>query len=80
MKKYMVYLDDGNNVFKLAIPANSESDVREYVRGNGEIIAIKDVTSDYPISMPKVRAALKDADFGDYEIDFISRVITDITE
>ena len=44
MKKYMVYMDDGRDCFKASIPANSEKEVREYVEGNGEVIAIKDVT------------------------------------
>lgn len=32
MKKYMVYMDDGRDCFKAAIPANSEKEVRQALR------------------------------------------------
>ena len=76
MKKYFVYLDDGHDCYKCAIPAKSEKEAREYVRGNGEVIAVKDVTDDYPISADKVADALKNACFGQTEIDFIIRTLT----
>lgn len=44
MKKYMVYMDDGRDCFKAAIPAANEKAARKYVEGNGEVVAIKDVT------------------------------------
>lgn len=47
MKKYMVYMDDGRDCFKAAIPATNEKAARKYVEGNGEVIAIKDVTKDF---------------------------------
>ena len=75
MKKFMVYLDDGKDVFKCAIPAKDEKTAREYVKGNGEVIAIKDVTSDYPISAEKVGEALAKANFGKYEMDLIIRAL-----
>ena len=46
MKKYMVYMDDGRDCFKAAIPAANEKAARKYVEGNGEVIAIKDVTKE----------------------------------
>ena len=73
MKKYMVYLDDGYDCYKVAVPAESEKAARAYADGNGEIIAIKDVTDDYPISLNKVAVALKAASFGKHEIDYIVR-------
>ena len=78
MKKFMVYIDDGNNVYKLAIPAKDEKAAREHVQGNGEVIAVKDVTTKYLISADKVAQALKNADFGKYEIDFITRALQEI--
>ena len=41
MKKYMVYLDDGKDCFKAAIPAANEKAARKYVEGNGEVIAAR---------------------------------------
>lgn len=78
MKKYMVYLDDGKSVFKLAIPAKDEKAAREYVKGNSEVIAVKDVTNDFLISAEKVGEALTKANFGEYEIDFITRALQQI--
>lgn len=75
MKKYMVYMDDGKGCFKIAVPAKSEKEARKYVEGNGEVIAVKDVTSDYPISIEKVAEALEKANFGQIEIDLIVRCL-----
>ena len=44
MKKlnvYSVYLDDGKDVFRVTVPAASKKDAAEYVRGNGDVVAIK---------------------------------------
>lgn len=75
MKKYMVYMDDGKNCFKIAVPAKNEKLAREYVKGNGEIIAIKDVTEEFPISSEKIVNALSSAHFGEIEIDLIIRCL-----
>ena len=82
MKKYMVYLDDGRHCFKAAIPAANEKAARKYVEGNGEVIAVKDITEDFPISLDKVAQALKNAQFGQIEIDLITRCLSfnDIAE
>ena len=82
MKKYMVDMDDGRDCFKAAIPAPNEKAARKYVEGNGEVIAIKDVTQDFPISLDKVVQALKNAQFGQIEIDLITRCLSfnDIAE
>ena len=82
MKKYMVYMDYGHNCFKIAVPAKDEKTARKYVEGNGEVIAVKDATNDFPISLDKVADALKNARFGQIEIDLITRCLSfnDIAE
>lgn len=75
MRKYMVYMESGEDVFKLAIPAENEKKAREYVYGNGEVISIKDVTEEYPIDGAKVADTLLDAGFGQKEVDFIVRTL-----
>lgn len=75
-RKYLVYLDDGVNVFKVAIAAKSKDKAIEWCAGNGEVIAVKDVTEEYHISADKVSRALEDAGFGDLEIDFINRALS----
>lgn len=78
MKKFMVYLEDRDDVYKLAIPAKDEKSAREYTQGNGEVIAVKEVTSEYAISAEKVAQALENANIGKYEIDFITRALQEI--
>ena len=82
MKKFMIYMDDGKNCFKIAVPAKNEKAAREYVKGNGEIIAVKDITEEFPISTEKVTSALSSAHFGEIEIDLIIRCLqmNNITE
>lgn len=76
LKKFMVYMDDGKSVFKVAIPAKDENSARYYVAGNGEVIAVKDVTEEFPISIDKVVDALKKSNFGQIEIDLIQRTLS----
>lgn len=76
MKKYFVYLDDGKSTFRVAVPAKNERDARRYVDGNGEVVAVKDITKDYPISAQKVADALASAGFGMTERDLVVRAIT----
>ena len=48
---YQVYLDDGSdNVIKVLIPAVSEDDALDWVEGNGEVVAVKDVTDEHLFS------------------------------
>lgn len=76
MNKYMVYMDDGSNCYKVAVPASSEKDARKYVEGNGEVIAVKNVTKDFPIDVDKVVDALRGTSFDEIEIDYIVRCLT----
>lgn len=77
-RKYFVYLDDGEHVYKVAVAAVSEDAARLSCSGNGEVIAIKDVTEEYPISTSKVRDALINAGFGKPEMDWICRALAEL--
>lgn len=74
MNIYNVILDYDDPI-SVIVPAKSEKDAREYVDGNGEIVAIKDVTEQYPISGNKVMTALENAGFGEKEQDVIRRAL-----
>ncbi len=74
-KKYSVYMEDGQHCFKAAIPARNEAEARKYVEGNGEVIAVKEITADFPISAGKVAEALARYGFGQTEIDLITRTL-----
>lgn len=75
MKKYIVYLDDGKDCYKIAVPALNEREAYKAVEGNGEVIAIKDITKDCYISASRVSEALEVTDFSDIEIDLILRTL-----
>lgn len=72
MKVFECILEDGQNVKKIVIPAlHRKSLVNDY-DGKGEFIKVKEVTQDYPISIPKVIEALQLSDFGETEIRIIT--------
>ena len=75
LKKYIVYLDDGYDCHKIAVPAQSEEDAKEFVEGNGEVIAVKEITEEFPISLDCVANALAGRGFGRIEIDLILRTL-----
>lgn len=82
LRKFFVYVDDGTeNALKIAVPAKNEKYAREYCLGCGEIVAIKDVTDEYGISLLRVDEALANAGFTRIERDFIERTLlqTDIS-
>lgn len=76
LKKYMVYVDDGRDCSRFPVPAINEKMAREEILGSGCIVAIKDVSEDYPISLDKVGDALVNAKFGKDEIFFILRTLS----
>lgn len=78
LKKYVVYLDDGHSPYKAYIPASSVREAKAMVAGNGEIIAVKDMTKEYPISKEKVLAALSNAKFGQAEISYMIYALEDM--
>lgn len=75
LRKYFVFIDDDDNAIKLAVPAKNEKDARNFASGNGEIIAVKDVTESYEISSTKVWEALNSVDFTEQQRDFIYRTL-----
>ena len=74
MRKYMVYIDDGDTCFKTAIPVYSEKDARDYVAGNGEIIMVKDVTDKYSNLDIDIRVFTSQG-YTEHEADFFIRAL-----
>ena len=77
MKKlnvYSVYLDDGKDVFRVTVPAASKKDAAEYVRGNGDVVAIKPADLQ-GIDLDALADTLKRAQWGQMEIDIITRAL-----
>ena len=77
-RKYFVYIDDGNFVYKIATTASCEEDARRFCDGNGEIIAVKDVTDEYHIQQSRVFDALMAAKFDECEIDWVCRALNNL--
>lgn len=75
MRKYMIYLDDGYSCFKEFVPADSENEAVQYVKGNGEVLAVKDITEECPISLDSVVQALENALYEQKKIDLIARCL-----
>lgn len=80
--KYLVYIDGGSDhdgrdvLMKIAVPARDEQDARDYVYGNGDIVAVREVSDDIRINAGRVYDALEKAGFSQTEIDFIVRTLT----
>lgn len=75
LRKYMVYMEDRDSLYKVAVPAEDEQAARDYVKGNGDVILVKDVTERFKISTDCVAAALKNYGFGETEMDLILRTL-----
>lgn len=74
-KKFFVYVDDGENVMKIAVPAKNAKDAANYVEGTGEVIKVKEMDADFYIDVYKIRAALNEHGFGSIEQDLICRAL-----
>ena len=72
---YKVILEDSYDVYRVYVPADSVSGAKAYVAGNGDIISVTDVSSDFPISLDSVRSALRNYGFGSVEQDLIIRML-----
>lgn len=74
MKVYAVYLDDGENVYKEWIPAVSEKEARDYCKGNGEIVAVKETTG-FSFNTEKLGTILSEAGYDDKAVDLLTRLV-----
>lgn len=74
-KVYEVYMDDGRDVFKVIIPAESKQAATKAVAGNGEVVKIKESTLVPNIDCNKLAETLRQNAWGDAEIQVITRVI-----
>ncbi|MDE6665859.1 MAG: hypothetical protein K2K14_06690 [Ruminococcus sp.] len=77
LKVYKVYMEDVTNgsCYSTFVPAENEKEAVKYCEGNGECVAVKDVTEDYPISEEFLFDTLKDKGYGRAEIEIITRTL-----
>lgn len=53
LKVYKVYIEDetNGNCYSTFVPAENEKEAVKYCDGNGEFVAVKDVTDDFKIHL-----------------------------
>jgi len=73
-RMFEVIMDAGDHVFKTSRIALDEKDFESVYGGNGEIVRIRDVTEDYPISEYALRRALE-GKFGEAETEAIVHLL-----
>ena len=79
MKIFTVYLEDGENCYKLTIPAFTKEQAIQYTAGNGEVIAIKENKKEnddlVDIDCNHLALTLRNKGWGQMEIDVITRTL-----
>lgn len=74
-KVYDVYMDDGRDVFKVVIPAESKQAATKAVAGNGEVVKIRENAIVQNIDCNKLTDTLRKDGWGDTEIQVITRTL-----
>ncbi len=77
MKKlsvYDVYLECGQDVYKVTVPAENAKDAERYCEGNGDVIATKKASLQ-DIDLDFLEKVLRSARYGQAEIDVILRTL-----
>lgn len=78
MKKftvYNVYVDDGDNVYKIVVPAENGEEAAKYCEGSGEIIAIKKNDLVQDIDTAFLADYLRRGGWDQTEVDVITRTL-----
>ena len=81
MRIFTVYLESfarDKDVFKTLIPAETEEAAIEQVSGNGEIIAIKDTTTDHRFDTPELWMILEKAGYDESKIQLLDRLLENL--
>lgn len=75
MKAFEMIVKDGNHAYVMTRPGKDKKSIMHRYSGNGEFVRVQDVTEETPISLDKVRNALKLAGFGEVEQDIIVSLV-----
>ena len=76
-KIFEVILESGTDVYKIYVPSKTKKDAESYVRGNGDVVRVREHQLVNPISIDKIVGALKTGGFGEMEVNLISRALSD---
>lgn len=74
MSVFDLYMDDGEATYKVTVPAFSKKDAKEYVQGNGDVVAVKP-SELQDIDLNYLSDTLKRNGWGQQEIDVITRAL-----
>lgn len=74
-KVYDVYMDDGRDVFKVVIPAESKQAATKAVAGNGEVVKVRENAMVQNIDCNALADTLRKNGWGDAEIQVITRTL-----
>lgn len=84
LKAWWVYMDDGRDAFKVAVPAATKKDAEAFVAGNGEVVTIRENLGSFDdgfvLSVDRLVDDMLKAGWGRAEVDLISRTLTGYTE
>lgn len=72
---YDIYYDDGQNVGKIVLPAESEKQAKEYLHGNGDVVAIRKDPIVQDIDLRSLTRTLQLDGWGSIEIEVITRAL-----
>lgn len=78
MTVYDVYLDDGQDAFRVTVPAESKKAAAKYAEGNGKIIAILENPMLQDINLECLANTLRADGWGQLEIDVITRALAQV--
>ena len=81
MKMYEIIFDAGNDgVYKHFGIYQNEKAAREATMGNGDVVRVKDVTKEFPLSREKIYSALINGNFDQIEPNIISSFLARVYE
>ena len=78
MKIFAVYLESKDDLFKTLIPAECEEEAMERCIGNGEVIAVKDVTSNHRFDTVELWKTLEQAGYDKEKIQLLDRLLENL--
>lgn len=78
MRIFTVYLEDGDNVYKVLVPAENEEAAKEQANGNGDIVTIKDSTSENRFDTPELWGILEKAGYDKKKIQLLDRLLENL--
>ena len=78
MNVYDVYLDDGREVIKATVPAESAKAAEKYCEGNGEVIKTRLNPNIQDIDLNCLSLTLRKDGWGQAEISIITRALAQV--